>query len=254
MRSDRSTRNTRITRPTRPARRAGDPSVSCAASRTSYSDVPHSLAPPLPELSSHRAPPACVGRRDRRVLRLVGGRGRRVLAGGRGRAPAKRLRGGLPTSSPGDLLVAVLVMRRPKVDRIATSEVRRAAIVRRRAGEGCRLARCNVGCGCCARVRAASGTSTLCRRWRGRCGIGATTCGGRSRPMAVTPSERWGSSGLAAGLTTAARREAAGAVLGGIMQLPMAQRRGPLFAALFARAAGPVMQRDLATDHRSGPP
>ena len=50
----------------------------------------------------------------------------------------------------------------------------------------------------------------------------------------------------AAGLTTAARREAAGAVLGGIMQLPMAQRRGPLFAALFARAAGPVMQRDLA--------
>ncbi len=50
----------------------------------------------------------------------------------------------------------------------------------------------------------------------------------------------------AAGLTTAARREAAVAVLGGIMQLPMAHRRGPLFAALFARAAGPVMQRDLA--------
>ena len=50
----------------------------------------------------------------------------------------------------------------------------------------------------------------------------------------------------AAGLTTAARREAAGAVLGAIAQLPMAQRRGPQFAALFARAAGPVMQRDLA--------
>src|SRR6187397_2698069 len=46
----------------------------------------------------------------------------------------------------------------------------------------------------------------------------------------------------AAGLTTAARREAAGAVLGAIAQLPMAQRRGPLFAAFFARAAGPVMQ------------
>jgi UDP:flavonoid glycosyltransferase YjiC (YdhE family) len=50
----------------------------------------------------------------------------------------------------------------------------------------------------------------------------------------------------AAGLTTAARRAAAAAALGGIMQLPMAQRRGPLFAAFFARAAGPVMQRDLA--------
>ena len=50
----------------------------------------------------------------------------------------------------------------------------------------------------------------------------------------------------AAGLTTAARREAAGAVLGEIMQLPMAQRRGPMFAALFARAAGPVMRSDLA--------
>ena len=32
----------------------------------------------------------------------------------------------------------------------------------------------------------------------------------------------------------------------GIMQLPMDERRGPLFAALFARAAAPVMQRDLA--------
>lgn len=51
---------------------------------------------------------------------------------------------------------------------------------------------------------------------------------------------------FAAGLTTAARREAASAELAGIMQLPMAHRRGPLFAALFARAAGPVMRRDLA--------
>jgi UDP:flavonoid glycosyltransferase YjiC (YdhE family) len=34
--------------------------------------------------------------------------------------------------------------------------------------------------------------------------------------------------------------------LGAIAQLPMAQRRGPLFAAFFARAAGPVMQRELA--------
>ena len=49
-----------------------------------------------------------------------------------------------------------------------------------------------------------------------------------------------------AGLATGARREAAGAVLDEIIKLPMAQRRGPLFAALFARAAGPVMQRDLA--------
>src|SRR6188472_2777135 len=49
----------------------------------------------------------------------------------------------------------------------------------------------------------------------------------------------------AAGLTTSARRDAAAAALGGIMQLPMEDRRGPLFAALFARAAGPAMQRDL---------
>ena len=49
-----------------------------------------------------------------------------------------------------------------------------------------------------------------------------------------------------AGLTTAARREAASDVLGEIMALPMAERRGPLFAAFFARAAGPVMRRDLA--------
>ena len=50
----------------------------------------------------------------------------------------------------------------------------------------------------------------------------------------------------AAGMTTSARRDAASADLPGIMQLPMADRRGPLFAAFFARAAGPVMQRDLA--------
>lgn len=50
----------------------------------------------------------------------------------------------------------------------------------------------------------------------------------------------------AAGMTTSARREAAAAELPEIMQLPMADRRGPMFAAFFARAAGPVMQRDLA--------
>ncbi len=49
-----------------------------------------------------------------------------------------------------------------------------------------------------------------------------------------------------AGMTTADRREAAADELGRIMQLPMADRRGPMFAAFFARAAGPVMQRDLA--------
>jgi UDP:flavonoid glycosyltransferase YjiC (YdhE family) len=49
----------------------------------------------------------------------------------------------------------------------------------------------------------------------------------------------------AAGMTTAARRQAAADVLPGIMQLPMADRRGPMFAAFFARSAGPVMQRDL---------
>ncbi len=50
----------------------------------------------------------------------------------------------------------------------------------------------------------------------------------------------------AAGMTTAARRDAAAGDLAGIMQLPMGDRRGPMFAAFFARAAGPVMQRDLA--------
>jgi UDP:flavonoid glycosyltransferase YjiC (YdhE family) len=50
----------------------------------------------------------------------------------------------------------------------------------------------------------------------------------------------------AAGLTTAARREAAAAELRGVMDLPMEQRRGPLYAAFFARAAAPVMRRDLA--------
>ncbi len=49
----------------------------------------------------------------------------------------------------------------------------------------------------------------------------------------------------AAGLTTSARGDAIAPALPGIMQLPMAQRRGPLFAANFASAAGPVMQRDL---------
>jgi len=49
-----------------------------------------------------------------------------------------------------------------------------------------------------------------------------------------------------AGLTTQARREAAGAALPGITQLPMAERRGPLFTALFARAAAPAMLQALA--------
>jgi UDP:flavonoid glycosyltransferase YjiC (YdhE family) len=49
-----------------------------------------------------------------------------------------------------------------------------------------------------------------------------------------------------AGLATSARREAASVVLGDIMQLPMSERRGPLFAAFFARAAAPVMRRELA--------
>jgi UDP:flavonoid glycosyltransferase YjiC (YdhE family) len=49
-----------------------------------------------------------------------------------------------------------------------------------------------------------------------------------------------------AGLTTSARRAAAADVLDEIMQLPMDQRRGPMYAAFFARAAGPVMQRELA--------
>jgi UDP:flavonoid glycosyltransferase YjiC (YdhE family) len=48
-----------------------------------------------------------------------------------------------------------------------------------------------------------------------------------------------------AGISVKARRESAADVLDEIMQLPMAERRGPLFAALFARGAGPVMQRDL---------
>ena len=50
----------------------------------------------------------------------------------------------------------------------------------------------------------------------------------------------------AAGITTSARRDAAAADLPRIMQLPMGERRGPLFATLFARAAGPVMRRALA--------
>ena len=50
---------------------------------------------------------------------------------------------------------------------------------------------------------------------------------------------------FAAGLTTSARYAAATG-LGGLMELPTEQRRGPLFAAVFARAAGPVMREDLA--------
>jgi calicheamicin 3'-O-methyl-rhamnosyltransferase len=50
----------------------------------------------------------------------------------------------------------------------------------------------------------------------------------------------------AAGMPTADRRASAGEELVRIMQLPMADRRGPMFSAFFARAAGPVMQRDLS--------
>lgn len=56
---------------------------------------------------------------------------------------------------------------------------------------------------------------------------------------------RMGFDWFAAGLTTGARRVIAAAALGDIMQLPMSERRGPLFAAFFARAAGPVMRREL---------
>ena len=49
-----------------------------------------------------------------------------------------------------------------------------------------------------------------------------------------------------AGVPPSARRTLAGAELPGIMALPLARRRGPLFAALFARAAAPIMRRDLA--------
>ena len=48
-----------------------------------------------------------------------------------------------------------------------------------------------------------------------------------------------------AGLTTSERRDAALADIGAVMQLPMADRRGPLFSALFARAAAPAMRGDL---------
>ena len=49
-----------------------------------------------------------------------------------------------------------------------------------------------------------------------------------------------------AGVPASARRTLAEAELPGIMALPPARRRGPLFAALFARAAAPIMRRDLA--------
>ncbi len=61
-------------------------------------------------------------------------------------------------------------------------------------------------------------------------------------PLVVDMGFGWS----AAGLTTADRRAAAADELPRITQLPMADRRGPMFAAFFARAAGPVMQRDLA--------
>ncbi len=49
-----------------------------------------------------------------------------------------------------------------------------------------------------------------------------------------------------AGMTTSVRREVSAAVIDEVTRLPMDERRGPLFGALFARAAAPVMQRDLA--------
>ena len=48
-----------------------------------------------------------------------------------------------------------------------------------------------------------------------------------------------------AGVAVSTRRKLAEADLPRIMELPPAQRRGPLFAALFARAAAPVMREDL---------
>ena len=121
--------------------------------------------------------------------------------------------------------------------------VGRGAIGRPWAGVGCRLARCKVRCGCCARVRAASGTSTLCRRWHGRCGIGATTCVGRSPPM-VASCRGDGVRVVPRRPDDTARytgRDGAGRAHGA----PDEQRRGPLFAAVFARAAGPAMRDDL---------
>ena len=64
-------------------------------------------------------------------------------------------------------------------------------------------------------------------------------------PDGAEAVERMGFEWCAAGLSTSARRESAAAVFGEIMQLPMSERRGPLFAAFFARAAAPVMQREL---------
>jgi UDP:flavonoid glycosyltransferase YjiC (YdhE family) len=56
-----------------------------------------------------------------------------------------------------------------------------------------------------------------------------------------------------AGLTTPERRAAAAADIPAIMQLPMGERRGPLFTALFARAAM-AMRRDLGPILDDGQP
>ena len=101
-----------------------------------------------------------------------------------------------------------------------------------------------VSCGCSARARAGPGTSTpsplaLALRSRGHDVQWATAADGGALVAAM------GFEWSAAGMTTADRRDAAAEELVHIMQLPMAHRRGPLFAAFFARAAGPVMQRDL---------
>ena len=57
----------------------------------------------------------------------------------------------------------------------------------------------------------------------------------------------------AAGLTTAARRDAVGSALGDLMKLPIEERRGASFTALFARAAGPVMRGSGAGPRRVRP-
>jgi UDP:flavonoid glycosyltransferase YjiC (YdhE family) len=60
-------------------------------------------------------------------------------------------------------------------------------------------------------------------------------------PLVAAMGFEW----AAAGMTTADRRGAAAEELVSIMRLPMGDRRGPMFAAFFARAAAPVMQREL---------
>jgi len=97
----------------------------------------------------------------------------------------------------------------------------------------------------------------LCTRTGGAGHIGAVApialamrAGGHDVRWAVAPDggaavASMGFAWTPAGLTTAERRDAAGADIAAVMQLPMAERRGPLFSALFARVAAPAMRRDL---------